>query len=210
MKKPVVFVADEQSDHPVDTGRWLTLANAVLSAESVPGGIEVSIIYVDETSIARLNEQFLGKSGSTDVLSFPIDEMPNESGRVPDSGGRGPGGDHDHAEDDDEVSLLGDVLICPSVAARNAPEHAGTYDDEMALLLVHGLLHLIGMDHEQREDAERMESRERELLGRFHGELPVSAWPQREAGDDGQIIDLDRLPLGQPEPGDDPAPESAG
>jgi hypothetical protein len=64
--------------------------------------------------------------------------------------------------------LLGDVVICPAVAARNAPEHAGTYDDELALLLVHGILHLLGMDHEDDDEAEVMEARERVLLARFH------------------------------------------
>ncbi len=59
-------------------------------------------------------------------------------------------------------------MICPSVAARNAPEHAGTYDDELALLLVHGILHLLGMDHIEEADAEKMEARERELLEEFH------------------------------------------
>jgi probable rRNA maturation factor len=64
--------------------------------------------------------------------------------------------------------LLGDVVVCPAVAARNAGDHGVTEDDELALLVVHGLLHLLGMDHDGDEDAERMERRERELLARFH------------------------------------------
>ena len=64
--------------------------------------------------------------------------------------------------------LLGDVVICPAVAAKNAPEHAGTLDDELALLLVHGLLHLMGMDHEEPDEAEVMEAKERQLLARHH------------------------------------------
>jgi probable rRNA maturation factor len=59
-------------------------------------------------------------------------------------------------------------VICPAVAHRNAPEHAGTYDDEMALLLVHGILHLLGMDHADEDEARDMQRRERELLERFH------------------------------------------
>jgi rRNA maturation RNase YbeY len=58
--------------------------------------------------------------------------------------------------------------VFPAVAARNAPEHAGSYEDEMALLIVHGILHLLGMDHLESEEAEAMETRERELLDRFH------------------------------------------
>ena len=68
--------------------------------------------------------------------------------------------------------LLGDVVICPAVAIRNAADHAGTYDDELALLIVHGILHLMGMDHEDDDEAEAMEARERELLGKFHHPLP--------------------------------------
>jgi probable rRNA maturation factor len=60
------------------------------------------------------------------------------------------------------------VVVCPPVARRNAPAHAGSYDDEMALLVVHGILHLLGMDHEDDQEAEVMERREQELLERFH------------------------------------------
>jgi len=129
-----------------------------------------------------LNERFLGKSGPTDVLSFPIDEGPPESGRVPDAGGSGPGYEPPD-EDDSMLSLLGDVVISPSIANKNAPDHAGSYDDELALLLVHGLLHLLGMDHMDAEEAEAMEQRERELLAEFWRPLPDTAWPARDGGD---------------------------
>lgn len=160
-----VFGADEQNAHPVDTLRWVRLAEEVLSAEGVRGDIEVSLLFVDETSISDLNKRFLGKDGPTDVLAFPIDEEPTESGRSPDSGGTGPGFT---AEPADQPVLLGDVVICPGVAQRNAPDHAGTYDDEMALLVVHGLLHLLGMDHVDSDEAAAMEAKERDLLARFN------------------------------------------
>lgn len=161
-----VFVADEQSDHPVDGPRWDKLARDVLKAEKVKGDAELSVLFVDEPTIASLNEKFLGKTGPTDVLAFPLDEDPDEPGRWPDAGGPAPG--REPAEPEDLPTLLGDVVICPSVAARNAPDHAGTYDDEIALLLVHGILHLLGMDHMEDADAEKMEKRERELLAEFH------------------------------------------
>ncbi len=174
---PTVFAADEQSDQPVDTLRWIRLAEAVLADEGIRGDTEVSILYVDETTIADLNSRFLGKEGPTDVLAFPIDEEPVEGGRSPDSGGTGPGF---NPSPEEAPTLLGDVVICPSVAHRNAPEHAGTYDDELALLLVHGLLHLLGLDHDDPEEAEVMEAKERELLGRHHGSVPAGAY-QRAA-----------------------------
>lgn len=161
----VVFAADEQSSHPVDTIRWIRLAEAVLAEEGVRGDTEVSLLFVDEDAIADLNSRFLGHEGPTDVLAFPIDDEPVESGRSPDSGGTGPGFS---SEPDEAPSLLGDVVICPAVAERNAPDHAGNYEDELALLVVHGLLHILGMDHDDPEEAEAMEARERELLSRHH------------------------------------------
>src|SRR5947209_2992550 len=161
-----VFAADEQGDHPVDTLRWIRLARDVLQAEGVRGDAELSVLFVDEAAMSDLNKRFVGKDGPTDVLAFPIDEEPSEGGRSPDSGGTGPG--FLPPEPSDLPLLVGDVVICPAVAARNAPEHAGTYDDELALLLVHGILHLMGMDHMDDTEADAMERRERELLDQFH------------------------------------------
>jgi probable rRNA maturation factor len=161
-----VFVADEQTDHMVEPTRWAALARSVLEAEKVRGGAELSVLFVDEATIAELNDRFLGKSGPTDVLAFPIDDEPDEPGRSPDAGGPAPG--REPPEPSDLPMLLGDVVICPAVAHRQAPEHAGTYEDELALLLVHGILHLLGMDHIDEAEAEAMEKRERELLAQFH------------------------------------------
>jgi probable rRNA maturation factor len=161
-----VFAADEQDDYPVDTLRLVHLAEAVLADEGVRGDAELSMLFVDETAIADLNRRFLGKDGPTDVLAFPIDDEPAESGRSPDSGGSGPGFT---GEPEEAPTLLGDVVICPAVAHRNAPEHAGSYEDELALLVVHGVLHLLGMDHLDDDEAAAMEERERQLLIRHHG-----------------------------------------
>jgi len=174
-----VFAADEQNDHPVDTLRWVHLAEAVLQEEGLSGDAELSVLFVDEPAIAELNSRFLGKEGPTDVLAFPIDEEPVESGRSPDSGGTGPGMP---SEPEDIPVLLGDIVICPAVAFRNAPEHAGNYDDEVALLVVHGLLHLIGMDHQEDDEAEEMEAKERELLSRHYAEIRAETWQARPAG----------------------------
>jgi probable rRNA maturation factor len=140
----------------------------------VPGDVELSMLFVDEQAMTDLNKRFRGKDGPTDVLSFPIDEVPVEGGRSPDSGGTGPGFT---AEPSDLPTVLGDVVICPAVANRNAPEHAGSYDDELALLVVHGVLHLLNMDHEEDDEAEVMERRERELLAKFHRPGPATDGP---------------------------------
>ena len=109
-----VFAANEQSDQPVDTMRWVRLAEAVLDAEGVKGDAEVSLLFVDEPAIADLNKRFLGKEGPTDVLSFPIDEA---------------GEAHGERE-------LGDVVISPEQT------------EDLREAVVHGVLHLTGMDHE--------------------------------------------------------------
>jgi len=161
-----VFAADEQSAEAVDTIRWVRLARDVLDAEGIGGDVEMSMLFVDEPAMAELNRRFLGRDGPTDVLSFPIDEDLVDAGRSPDAGGPGPGALPHEASVVPVV--LGDVVLCPAVARRQAPEHAGTYEDEMALLVVHGILHLLGMDHADDTEAEVMERRERELLDRFH------------------------------------------
>jgi len=81
-----VFAADEQEEHPIAVARWSTLARNVLTARRVKGEVEVSLLFVDEDAIAALNQQFLGKSGPTDVLSFPIEDEPGPTGRSPDLG----------------------------------------------------------------------------------------------------------------------------
>lgn len=148
-----VFFADEQTDVPVDGTRVADLAGFVLDAESVTDRAEVSILTVDAATIADLNSRFLKRTGPTDVLAFPIEDAPWRAA-VDDNGG-------------DSPVLLGDVVLCPEVARRNAPSHAGTFEGEIDLLVVHGLLHLLGYDHHNDTDAERMEGRERQLLVRF-------------------------------------------
>jgi len=178
-----VFVADEQSDRPVDPSRMGDLAERILADRGIRGDAELTVLFVDEGAIGSLNERFLGKKGPTDVLSFPIEDgedfvgplAPPKSSPATGSGpGRGPAGPY--GDDSDQLYpgsggmplLLGDVVICPEVAHRNAPEHAGTYEDEIALLLVHGILHLLGMDHQVEDEAEQMEALEQELLARHH------------------------------------------
>ncbi len=160
-----VFAADEQSDHPVAVDRYSRLARSVLEAEGVTDDVEVSLLFVDEATIAALNERFLEVEGPTDVLAFPIEDEGERSGRSPDEGGTGPAS---YDTDTDRPLLLGDVVVCPVVAARNAVDHGVTFDEEVALLVVHGVLHLLGMDHEADAEAERMERREQQLLDRFY------------------------------------------
>ena len=159
-----VFVADEQAEVEVDALRWVRLARMVLEEQGVRGDAELSMLFVDEKSMSDLNERFLGREGPTDVLAFPMDDELIESVLQPDQGGRGPGSP---AEPSDAPILVGDVVICPRVAERQAKDHLVAFDEELSLLVVHGVLHLLGFDHEDDDEAAVMERRERELMARF-------------------------------------------
>ncbi len=144
--RAVVVVFDRQRDLTVDEGRWAELMRRVLTEEQVLIPWEAGLSFVDADEMAALNVAHRGVERPTDVLAFGADD-----GSAP----RGP----------DEPRLVGDVVICPSVAAANAAACDRPVEDEMALLVVHGALHLLGYDHTDDRDAERMESREQELLG---------------------------------------------
>ena len=163
---PEVFVADEQRTATVDVARWRRLGEDVLAAEGVRGNVELSLLFVEEDDIAALNEQFLGHKGPTDVLAFPIDAVDVDVMSSPTSGHSGP--DRPPPDPSDQPLLLGDVVLCPAVAERQAAEHAGTYDDEVALLVVHGILHVLGHDHAEPAEGAVMRRRERELLEALH------------------------------------------
>ena len=145
-----VLFADEQ-DVPIVTEDLLRLAELVLEAEGLDDETGVSLVLVDEGQMAELNEAHMGKTGPTDVLSFPIEDAAPGSPPVPSPGG--------------PSIELGDVFIAPSVVRRNADGRSVAFADEMALMVVHGLLHLLGWDHVDERDAERMEARESHLLG---------------------------------------------
>jgi probable rRNA maturation factor len=159
-----IFGSDEQQDVAVDVMRWVSLARLVVDEEKVPGTSELSLLFVDRQTIAELNEKFLGGTGPTDVLAFPMDDDLVLPGRQPDQGGRGPGAPGEGGE---PPTLIGDVVICPAVAAGQAPEHGSTVEDELALLVVHGVLHLLDYDHADPREEAAMQQRQRELLARF-------------------------------------------
>jgi probable rRNA maturation factor len=161
--------ADEATRDEV--ARFTGLVAGVLEDHRGGGPIVVGLQFVDADQMAELNLAHLGHEGPTDVLSFPIDGDPRSS--------TDPVASSQSAElgvDDQPPWMLGDIVICPAVAAANAPSHAGTYDDELALLIVHGLLHLLGLDHAADDERVAMQARERDLLGRLHGPLAGDPW----------------------------------
>jgi len=163
---PEVFCADEQTDVEVDLARWQTLALDVLEAEGVRGAAELTVVFVDEGTMKQLNTQYMGNAYATDVLAFPLDAV--EATRTPGPGALTKGPDKNGLDIADLPLLLGDVVICPAVALKQAPSHAGTNEDEVALLLVHGILHVLGSDHDNPDAATAMQAIERKHLEAFH------------------------------------------
>ena len=159
-----VFGSDEQRDIPVDVLRWVRLAELVLAEERVPPDAQMSVLFVDVQTITDLNARFLDGDGPTDVLAFPLDEEEVASGRRPDEGGRGPGAP---ADSTDPPIVVGDVVVCPTVAKQQADARGADIADELALLVVHGTLHLLSYDHAEEPDARRMQEREQTLLAKF-------------------------------------------
>lgn len=141
------------------------LAEHVLAEEGVRGASELSLYFVDEQTITDLNKRYLGGDGPTDVLAFPMGDDDVEPGRVPDGGVAGP--DRPAVDLAEVPVLLGDVAVCPAIAARNAEERANPVEHELALLVVHGVLHVLGFDHADADGAAAMGERQRTYLTWF-------------------------------------------
>lgn len=143
-----IHIEDEQ-EVPLSCGRWRRLAGLVLEREGLPDNAEVGVRFVTDEKMARLNLRFLGREGPTDVLSLPIENL-RPGGGWPDTGGA--------------PLNLGDVFAAPSYVHRRAARRGADPENEMGLMVVHGLLHLLGYDHQLPGEAARMESRQRALL----------------------------------------------
>jgi probable rRNA maturation factor len=140
----------------VDEAGLSALAQFVLDRMGIHPLAELSILLVDTAAMAELHEKWMDEPGPTDVLAFPLDELrpPREDDSEPEPG------------------LLGDVVLCPEVAASQARAAGHSVVDELNLLCVHGILHLLGYDHAEPAD-------EREMFG-LQGRIVV-AWQEQQA-----------------------------
>jgi probable rRNA maturation factor len=127
---PRILVSDRQS-LPVDAPGLTALASECLVGQA-QADAELSLSFVELDEMAELHMTYMNEEGPTDVLSFPLD---------------------DDDRDEDGVRLLGDVVIAPAIAARNNPDDPAA---ELRLLVVHGILHLLGHDHEDEDERATM------------------------------------------------------
>jgi probable rRNA maturation factor len=127
-----------ETDVEIDAPRFVDLGEFVLRRLNVSDEADLSILFVDEATMTDLHVTWMDEEGPTDVLSFPMDELR-------------PGTDEERTP----AGLLGDIVVCPSVAARQASEVGHPVEHELYLLVIHGILHLLGYDHaEPTEEAE--------------------------------------------------------
>ena len=130
-----IEVLNESGEADVNEQMLIDVCSFALQTMDVHPDTEATITLVDEPTMADLHVRWMDLEGPTDVMSFPMDEL-----RVPADGQTPPTG------------VLGDIVMCPTVTARQAPENGRTPDGEAEYLLIHGLLHLLGHDHAEPEE----------------------------------------------------------
>ena len=139
-----------ESGVEVDETVLLRLTEHNLAELHVSADADIAILLVDEGAMEALHVQWMDEPGPTDVLSFPMDELrPAREGEEPVQG------------------VLGDIVVCPEVAQRQAREAGHSAIEEMLLLTVHGILHLLGYDHAEPAEEKEMFDLQRTLLLTF-------------------------------------------
>src|SRR4051794_12445497 len=141
---------NNETGYDCDEHELVRISRYVLDELRVHPQAELSIVLVDEAAMERLHLQWMDLPGPTDVMSFPMDELR-------------PGSD----DSEPEPGLLGDVVLCPSVAAQQAVQAGHTTEEELLLLTTHGILHLLGYDHAEAEEEAAMFELQRRLLLTF-------------------------------------------
>jgi probable rRNA maturation factor len=148
---------DNETDHEVDLQALASVARHVLDALGVHPLADLAVSLVDEERMTELHVQWMDEPGPTDVMAFPMDELDVRSARAT-------GRPLDARPTEEDPLVLGDVVLCPSVAERQAQEAGHSTADELALLTTHGVLHLLGYDHAEAEEHAEMFDLQGELL----------------------------------------------
>jgi probable rRNA maturation factor len=150
MLEEIEIFVEEKFHSLVDEGWVRRIAQTVLKAEGVAPPYEVSLVFTDSEMVKQLNRDYRGVDEPTDVLAFYM--LPQK------------GADSSFALPPDGVTRLGEVIISYPQAAEQAREQGHSPERELALLVIHGILHLLSYDHEEPEEESKMRERERELL----------------------------------------------
>jgi probable rRNA maturation factor len=140
-----------ETEQEIDEARVLKLAGFALDRLKIHPGAELAIMFVDEPAMEQLHIQWMDEPGPTDVLSFPMDELR-------------PGTEHEPTP----AGLLGDIVICPQVASRQAEAAGHEMMNEVLLLTTHGILHLLGFDHAEPEEEKEMFGIQKSILDAFY------------------------------------------
>jgi probable rRNA maturation factor len=139
-----------ETDYQLDELELVALSKYVMAQMHVHPAADLCLRLVDEPAMEVLHVQWMDLPGPTDVMSFPMDELrPGRDG------------------EDLEEGVLGDIVLCPSVAARQAAEAGHATEEELLLLTTHGILHLLGYDHAEPEEEREMFELQRQLLLTF-------------------------------------------
>jgi probable rRNA maturation factor len=179
-----IEVANE-SGVGVDEPALVSVARYVLDRLGINPLAELSVLLMDVPAMTELHVKWMDEPGPTDVMSFPMDEL--DTARRPDEGGPGP-------------ALLGDVVLCPEVAAEQAVSAGHSLDDELHLLTVHGVLHLLGYDHAEPGTEREMFRLQNELLDAWRDERIRAAQQDRVRAADSRVLDTVGLADGQASP----------
>lgn len=167
-----------ESGVDVDETGLAALARHVLDEMRVHPLAELSVLLVDEEAMTGLHQRWMGEDGPTDVLAFPMDEL-----LLPHPGG----GQNEHGSDDDSgETLLGDVVLCPQVAVRQAEQAGHDARQELDLLCTHGILHLLGYDHAEPDEHATMFGLQDRLLAEWGPLRDANGDPGASAGQPGQ------------------------
>jgi probable rRNA maturation factor len=159
---------NNESGMPADEDALRELAQYVIDQMETHPLADLSMLLVDESHMTNLHEKWMEEPGPTDVLSFPMDELRPHSMAGPN---RARGRD----SDEPEPVLLGDVVLCPQVAAVQATQHGHSAQAELELLTVHGVLHLLGYDHAEPDEEAEMFGLQNELLRDWRDERDEAA-----------------------------------
>jgi probable rRNA maturation factor len=173
----VSIEVSNESGLDVSEEELISVARFVIGKMNVNPGAELSMVLLDTAAMADLHMRWMDLPGPTDVMSFPMDEL--EPGGRPDAAEPGP-------------SMLGDIVLCPQFAADQAKAAGHDLEHELALLTVHGVLHLLGFDHAEPDEEKEMFGLQRQLLDDWYADQADLYRRNMQAERDRRLLDKSR------------------